>query len=229
MYGKKNGFTLIELLVVIAIIAILAAILFPVFAKAREKSRQAACQSNLKQIGLAIRMYAEDYDDGMPPSRDAAGSAWWPDYISPYVQQKSISKVFICPSGATSTYMQVWGTTNKNNYLNYAYLHVMDPSAIGDYPPRRITQCVYPDKKGMVIDASGQIPTFSDVQSWNGTNPLSYFADARHNGGLNTLFVDGHVKWMDVQHMKDDDIYVTYWVYNGIRSAPYEVASWPAN
>src|SRR3712207_739986 len=63
---KRRGFTLIELLVVIAIIAILAAILFPVFAKARESARKASCQSNLKQIGLAINMYTADYDETMP-------------------------------------------------------------------------------------------------------------------------------------------------------------------
>src|SRR5438552_4376165 len=65
---RRNGFTLIELLVVIAIIAILAAILFPVFAQARDKARQATCFSNLKQIGLAISAYMQDYDEGFPPS-----------------------------------------------------------------------------------------------------------------------------------------------------------------
>ena len=63
---NKRGFTLIELLVVIAIIAILAAILFPVFAQAREKARQASCQSNLKQIGIAFKMYVQDYDEKWP-------------------------------------------------------------------------------------------------------------------------------------------------------------------
>src|SRR5256885_15549422 len=67
---KKRGFTLIELLVVIAIIAILAAILFPVFAQAREKARQAACMSNLRQIGLAFAQYVQDYDERMPDRRD---------------------------------------------------------------------------------------------------------------------------------------------------------------
>jgi len=66
MKRSRNGFTLIELLVVIAIIAILAAILFPVFARAREKARQTSCLSNLKQLSLAILMYAEDYDETLP-------------------------------------------------------------------------------------------------------------------------------------------------------------------
>ena len=88
----KRGFTLIELLVVIAIIAILAAILFPVFSKAREKARQASCLSNLKQAGLAVVMYAEDYDGRAPQATyyegvEATTNQWWAWYIviSPYI------------------------------------------------------------------------------------------------------------------------------------------------
>ena len=78
MIRRKNAFTLIELLVVIAIIAILAAILFPVFARAREQARKASCTSNVKQLGLAWMMYVQDYDETFPPNNSpaAAGSEW---------------------------------------------------------------------------------------------------------------------------------------------------------
>jgi prepilin-type N-terminal cleavage/methylation domain-containing protein/prepilin-type processing-associated H-X9-DG protein len=94
--SRRLGFTLIELLVVIAIIAILAAILFPVFAKAREKARQVSCASNLKQIGLAITQYTQDNDEILPPGEydDASGTQSWRLIVQPYVKSKA---VFQCP------------------------------------------------------------------------------------------------------------------------------------
>jgi prepilin-type N-terminal cleavage/methylation domain-containing protein/prepilin-type processing-associated H-X9-DG protein len=98
---RKQGFTLIELLVVIAIIAILAAILFPVFARARENARRSSCQSNLKQIGLGILQYAQDYDETMTPGyQNGSGNVGpWHGLIQPYV--KSI-QIFRCPSNTTT-------------------------------------------------------------------------------------------------------------------------------
>lgn len=97
---NSKGFTLIELLVVIAIIAILAAILFPVFARARENARRASCQSNLKQIGLGLIQYAQDYDGWTPGSVTFSGpiplpGSSWPSTIFPYVKS---GQLFVCPS-----------------------------------------------------------------------------------------------------------------------------------
>ncbi len=94
----RRGFTLIELLVVIAIIAILAAILFPVFGRARENARRTSCLSNMKQLGLGTLQYAQDYDERYPGYRVGAGSSTyisWPDAIYPYVKSEQI---FRCPS-----------------------------------------------------------------------------------------------------------------------------------
>src|SRR5205814_7641672 len=95
---RRTGFTLIELLVVIAIIAILAAILFPVFAQARDKARQTACLSNLKQLGLAQSMYSQDYDETLPRAilQLPDGSLFpWPLAVAPYTKNTAI---FRCPS-----------------------------------------------------------------------------------------------------------------------------------
>ena len=92
---KRQGFTLIELLVVIAIIALLAAILFPVFAKAREKARQTACLSNEKQIALALLSYSQEYDE--VNTLDLRGGLYWMDALSPYIKNEQI---FVCPSAS---------------------------------------------------------------------------------------------------------------------------------
>jgi len=115
---KLRGFTLIELLVVIAIIAILAAILFPVFAKAREKARQISCTSNLKQIALAVNMYAQDFDENFPPKGiyrpDTSSWVPWQTVVAPYVKNGAHTgsatgdtnyggNVFACPSNPNAS------------------------------------------------------------------------------------------------------------------------------
>ncbi|HZG47689.1 MAG TPA: DUF1559 domain-containing protein, partial [Allosphingosinicella sp.] len=123
--AKSAAFTLIELLVVIAIIAILAAILFPVFAQAREKARQTACLSNLKQIGTGLMMYVQDYDETLPPTRqmrggttpctgDAIPGSQWNMLIQPYLKNQQI---FACPSDATS---KTTATAIKRSYIALA-------------------------------------------------------------------------------------------------------------
>src|SRR5512142_1907301 len=114
-HRSRRGFTLIELLVVIAIIAILAAILFPVFAQAREKARGVSCLSNFRQLGTAFQMYLQDYDEVVLPRYRACPSTGpaatpnapllWTDTIQPYVKNKQI---FICPSASGSKYGDTW-------------------------------------------------------------------------------------------------------------------------
>ncbi len=116
---KRKGFTLIELLVVIAIIAILAAILFPVFAQAREKARGIACLSNVKQLGLAITQYEQDFDEMSPGGIDGAGTGkGWAEQIYPYV--KSV-QVYKCPDDKGSD-------ANSASYGINANTTTVDPS-----------------------------------------------------------------------------------------------------
>ena len=135
-----SGFTLIELLVVIAIIAILASILFPVFAQARAKARQAACLSNMKQIGTAVMMYVQDYDETYPPSQvpapqpaPANAVVSWPTLIYPYVKNEG---VFLCPDGETSlksVTLTSGATTTSGSYCGVTVANTrFAPPAHGD-------------------------------------------------------------------------------------------------
>ena len=136
-----KGFTLIELLVVIAIIAILAAILFPVFARARENARRSSCQSNLKQIGLGILQYQQDYDESMPltnvggdSSDPSTNSYKWMDGIYPYTKSEQI---FVCPSDTANppyTYYKNLTAASKN-YGSYAANEAYYKSGDNRTPP----------------------------------------------------------------------------------------------
>jgi prepilin-type N-terminal cleavage/methylation domain-containing protein/prepilin-type processing-associated H-X9-DG protein len=132
-YSRKRGFTLIELLVVISIIALLAAILFPVFAKARENARRASCQSNLKQVGMGLLQYTQDYDETTPLLHYYGNSNYrWIEFIQPYVKS---AQIFNCPD---DTYRFVPYTPNDylkpGSYaLNVAYFP--GGAACGGTPP----------------------------------------------------------------------------------------------
>ncbi len=196
---KRHGFTLIELLVVIAIIAILAAILFPVFARAREKARQSSCSSNLKQLALGVEMYAQDYDEKLCPryyryNPSAPGGGTWCDtFVQPYIKNTQVIK---CPS-----------TNDKSYGYNMDYLD-WQPLANIQSPSETVMICEikrnstggYGDvcvRRPSVFGAPPAVPT-NDEDDQAGAGDPAYSPRARgvHNGGSNIAFVDGHVKWM---------------------------------
>jgi prepilin-type N-terminal cleavage/methylation domain-containing protein len=130
---KKSGFTLIELLVVIAIIAILAAILFPVFARAREKARQISCLSNMKQLGLGFAQYTQDNDEKSPNGINvyAPGGNGWAGEVYPYV--KSV-QVYKCPDDPTGNQAFVSYAYNSNNTIpSYSATSGVDSYSIAQY------------------------------------------------------------------------------------------------
>ena len=223
---KKIGFTLIELLVVIAIIAILAAILFPVFAQARERARQTACLSNCRQMGLALDLYKQDYDGTWPiwwngpPNKagDYRFGRYWSGAILPYTKNYGIRK---CPSDPLQA------PSNPDQNINGAVLsyasnrNVMFDERKPELPGN--LSAGPPHMKPAASEAEIQTPArvvavhewtpgdyegLTDVMTqtqakWGGhptgwCNPANAkdCGDTRHFGGSNYIFFDGHAHWL---------------------------------
>ncbi len=208
----KKGFTLIELLVVIAIIAILAAILFPVFAQAREKARQTSCLSNMKQIATAIQLYTDDNHETLPMVRN--GYCMWTQSLLFYV--KNVSFLY-CPSGIVGldkNYDDNWNLCNTYPWGgNYgANEFVLGDSENGINPAKKLARIKNPSNLVAVMD-SGSIYARADwwdgiygylpgagtagatmnmsTIGWSAENQ-SDFATGRHNEGVNIAYCDGH-------------------------------------
>ena len=206
---RHHGFTLIELLVVIAIIAILAAILFPVFSRARAKARQASCISNLKQLGLAVDMYAQDYDEYLPPHND--NEPPYPPYdwrydtfiyhLIPYTKNVQITK---CPDDAA------WvappnGTPGTDRWWSYDFNRGCE---YGPQQPGWLSAFEVPAGTILMFDGSEEDEGVEltdndsldrDPSQWNPDNARAY---RRHSDGHNILWADGHVKWMKAGTVK---------------------------
>ncbi len=187
-HGSTSGFTLIELLVVIAIIAILAAILFPVFARAREKARQSSCLSNVKQVMLGHAQYMQDYDGFTCPSH-LPGSGQWYDLIQPYVKN---DQILICPSASSQGAGGISGS-NVGYGWNYRYLTYDPPGRSADYgePTAHESQVEHPADTIVLADSRDNLD-YVIAPDEPGTGYAPAF---RHNEGANFGFLDGHAKW----------------------------------
>lgn len=209
--SRKQGFTLIELLVVIAIIAILAAILFPVFAKAREKARQAACLSNMKQMGLGLMMYVQDYDDTFPPyigwnateswilnghfkidpGSGTLNNHWtWMDLVQPYINNWNVYKCpsHTLPAGQEYSYpINQWASCWlwSDNLMSMSSIKNPSELFLLQHRVSMAYQCFYGPYQIAYID-------------WYLTGSDKYIAAwlLNHNQGTVVTYADGHAKWL---------------------------------
>lgn len=210
---KCKGFTLIELLVVVAIIAILAAILFPVFGRARENARRSSCMSNLKQMGLGMMMYVQDYDERYPKEYITVNGTnlFWVDVLNPYMKSY---QVFICPSAvATNSWREGGYGSNRNIFVRGADPVISMPAVesaantylIMDFGTTSFTAGIVVGlpAHAQYLPGSGNtrgLDTAECPRLIDGRPYWQRYIDdcmsGRHFLGVNTVFADGHVKWL---------------------------------
>ncbi|MEN6404788.1 MAG: prepilin-type N-terminal cleavage/methylation domain-containing protein [Armatimonadia bacterium] len=222
MLSTRRGFTLIELLVVIAILAILAAILFPVFAKAREKARQSSCLSNVRQLGMAWLQYLQDYDEtfaphvtereapaGTPDTAAARAQYSYQNKLLPYIKN---TQIFKCPSAPAwpSPAPGAWYNADYGNNENEALLPSASQQAwylanpdFGVNEKVTVGQIASPANFLLIGDAGRSDGTASRggmyPQPWAFNVTTQARMLARHNDGANAAYADGHAKWLRVE------------------------------
>jgi prepilin-type N-terminal cleavage/methylation domain-containing protein len=218
--NDRRGFTLIELLVVIAIIAILAAILFPVFAQAREKARQASCQSNLKQIGLAFKMYIQDYDERWPQSDPINGNnntqgqqggagqdfGFNGDVCNALIPYTKNEQIWICPSININGHADPWnggkvgsptdtnGADSGPNQGSYAFNYVSDYGAKEAQFSDVSNSIIMGDSATAWWDCRYESGCGWRTRDWALHIAKNFKATEWHSMKNNILFEDAHVK-----------------------------------
>lgn len=201
--GRTRGFTLIELLVVIAIIAILAAILFPVFSRARESARRAQCVSNIKQLGLGFLMYADDHDGRIPPFQAyyrLQGGQWVvpPGGVVSYTKSNQID---LCPSlnkierQAAKTLPWSYTMNAYCTWVGASGSHVNHPVHSAEYVGIPMSMYPSPSRTPLLVDENKDWTRGTPVNDFAFVNE-DFIAD-RHGGKGTILFLDGHVETVD--------------------------------
>lgn len=190
----RRGFTLIELLVVIAIIAILAAILFPVFARAREKARQSSCLSNVKQIMTAFLMYTQDYDERTPLNMGYVPvEVRWFNTLVPYIKNDQLLQ---CPSDPDLAI--AFGQP-----YSWGFFHLDEGNTNLWGGAVALAKIKYPAEVmafGEIAAAGSNWGVFTNV----GTGGYARWAPDRHNDGMNVGHVDGHAKWYSKGYLEGE-------------------------
>jgi prepilin-type N-terminal cleavage/methylation domain-containing protein/prepilin-type processing-associated H-X9-DG protein len=194
----QKGFTLIELLVVIAIIAILASILFPVFAQAREKARQSSCSSNLKQLGLAFSQYSQDYDETLPFWQFGYAvngtTATWDVALTPYIKNTGILE---CASDIVSKEVAVGAYSNATVRRSYTMpRNISEPGRHDAAIPVPTSTVLLAERSGCYNDGNGHWVACSVSENLGSQLRRNGAADSswRHQDMSNFLYCDGHVK-----------------------------------
>ena len=202
--GALSGFTLIELLVVIAILAILAAILFPVFAQSRAKARQTTCASNMRQMGLSTVLYLQDYDERLPlaASLTATGFLNWHHFLDPYVKNKQI---WVCPS-TDLPIRNIYGDLVCHYGFNSFYLNE------GVNPANTFSLHNASGVSIAIVQETARTVLLTDTRGIAGRQPENHLStyvlppsqpdadfwgrpEARHSEGVTVGLLDSHVKW----------------------------------
>lgn len=242
MKRQKKGFTLIELLVVIAIIAILAAILFPVFARARDKGREASCKSNLKQLGSALQLYLDDWEGCYPDFttttsyeygvtyNNQIGQDWITKFSNRYKESKTSDRpmgiglvlrpyvkglsVFKCPSEhKTRPHIPGYAEDEYHKYSSYYVKHAMNLFANYKKRPLRLSDIKFPTRAAFIYE-----------EGWHNGKQSPYLYDPLFGGSpppndgapfmrVNAIYFDCHVAPMQIPYLSDYKCYTGHWYW----------------